>query len=195
MLRQMAQTVVKKRKTSWSRLLVELLLIVAIVLGVRMWFQRDMPSGPAPDFQAVTMDGKLVNLQDYRGEPLLLHFWASWCDFCQFSEKSITGISQDWSVLSVAYQSGDKAEVSEYIKSHGLEGWTTIPDEDGRLAELFGVSAVPASYVIDGKGNIRIKEVGLTTGWGLRVRLWYAKNVDSLGGLFGFPSAVAGDNK
>lgn len=192
----MSQTVLKKRKRSWLRLLVELLVILAIVLGVRFWFQRDLPSGPAPSFQAVLMDGKVINLEDYRGEPLLLHFWASWCQFCKVSEDSITSIQKDWEVLSVAFQSGSKQEVGEYLQERGLESWKVIPDQDGRLAELFGVSAVPASYIIDGKGDIRIKEIGLTTGWGLRARLWYAKNIDSLSAFLGLDHIKAFvDNK
>ena len=182
---------VKKRKRSWMRLLFEVLLILAIVFGVRMWFQKDLPSGPAPDFQAVLIDGKLVNIKDYRGEPLLLHFWASWCKFCKLSESSITSIDENWQVLSVAFQSGDKAAVSQHMKERNIESWAVVPDQDGRLAELFGVSAVPASYIIDGKGEIRVKEVGITTTWGLRARLWYAKNFDSLFDLLGISDAQA----
>ncbi len=187
----MSQAVVKKRKRSWLRILAEVMLIVAIVLGVRMWFQRDLPSGPAPDFQAVLMDGKLVNIKDYRGEPLLLHFWASWCKFCKLAENSITSIDKDWQVLSVAFQSGNADEVSKHMAERNIESWAVVPDQDGRLAELFGVSAVPASYVIDGKGDIRVKEVGITTTWGLRARLWYAKNFDSFTEMLGISNAQA----
>ena len=174
----MSQTVLKKRKRSWLRLLVEIIIIIAIVMSVRYWFQRDLPSGKAPEFQAVLMDGKLVNLKDYRGEPVLLTFWATWCKFCTMSEESITELNKDWQVLTVAYQSGTKADVAKHIKDRKLDSWAVIPDQDGRLAELFNVSAVPASYIIDGKGNIRIKEVGITTGWGLKARLWYADNIE-----------------
>jgi len=191
----MSQPVVKKRKRTWLRLILEVLLILSIVFGVRLWFQRDLPSGPAPDFQAVLMDGKLVNIKDYRGEPLLLHFWASWCKFCKLSESSITNIDKDWQVLSVAFQSGDKEAVSQHMIKRSIESWTVIPDQDGRLAELFGVRAVPASYIIDGKGEIRVKEVGVTTAWGLRVRLWYAKNFESFADMLGIAPARAAYTK
>lgn len=181
----------KKRKRSWLRLTLEIVLILSIVFGVRLWFQRDLPSGQAPDFQAVLMDGKLVNIKDYRGEPLLLHFWASWCKFCKLSENSITNIDKDWQVLSVAFQSGDKDAVSQHMKQRNIESWAVVSDQDGRLAELFGVRAVPASYIIDGKGEIRVKEVGITTTWGLRVRLWYAKNFDSFADLLGIAPVQA----
>jgi len=189
----MSQPVVKKRKRSLMRLTFEVILILTIVFGIRAWFQRDLPSGLAPNFQAALIDGKLVNIKDYRGEPLLLHFWASWCKFCKLSESGITSIDKDWQVLSVAFQSGDKESVSQHMKERSIESWKVVPDQDGRLAELFGVKAVPASYVIDGKGEIRVKEVGVTTTWGLRARLWYAKNFDSVVDMLGI-SAVQADS-
>ena len=47
-------------------------------------------------------------------------------------------------------------------------------DEDGKLATQFGVHGVPTSYILDAKGKIRFREVGLTSSWGLRLRLWLA---------------------
>jgi len=184
----MSQAVTKKRRRSWLRLFIELLVILAIIFAARAWLQKDLPSGPAPTFQAVLMDGKVVNLQDYRGEPFLLHFWASWCGFCKVAEGGISSVAKDWKVLSVAYQSGDKQAVQAYLDERGLNTWSVVSDPDGRLAEQFGVSAVPASYIIDGKGNIRVKEIGLTSSWGLRARLWYAKHIDNIMASVGLSS-------
>ncbi len=165
-----------KKKRRWLRVFFEILAIVAIVFAIRAWQQKDMVSGVAPSFQSVMLNGQTVNLEDYNGKPLLLHFWASWCPFCKFEESSLTSIQKDWSVLTVAYQSGDKSEVIKHMKTQSIESWPTIVDQDSRLAELFGVQGVPTSYIIDGNGNIRFTEVGLTSGWGLRARLWWADN-------------------
>ncbi len=164
----------KKKKRRWLKLLIEAMVIVAIILAIRGWQQKDLITGPAPAFQSVMIDGKTVNLIDYHGKPFLLHFWASWCAFCKFEESSITSIQKDWSVLTVAFQSGDKSEVVNHMQERKIEVWPTIVDQDSRLAELFGVKGVPTSYIIDGNGNIRFTEVGLTSGWGLRARLWWA---------------------
>ncbi len=165
-----------KKKYRWLRLLFEILIIVAIVFAIRAWQQKDTVSGVAPSFQSVMLDGKTISLEDYNGKPLLLHFWASWCPFCKFEESSINDIQKDWPVLTVAYQSGDKSDVIKHMKQRSIEAWPTIVDQDSRLADLFGVKGVPTSYVIDGNGNIRFTEVGLTSGWGLRLRLWWAEN-------------------
>jgi len=163
-----------KKKRRWLRLLIEALIIIAIIFAIRGWQQKDLVTGIAPTFQSVMLDGKTVNLIDYNGKPLLLHFWASWCPFCKFEESSINSIQKDWSVLTVAFQSGDKTEVVKHMKERQIDSWPTIVDQDSRLAELFGVKGVPTSYIIDGNGNIRFTEVGLTSGWGLRARLWWA---------------------
>ena len=163
-----------KKKGRWIIILLEVLLIIAIVFGIRAWQQKDLVSGEAPSFQSVMLDGQTVNLEDYRGKPFILHFWASWCPFCKFEEEGMTKIQKDWPMLSVAYQSGDKIEVSKHMQERGIDTWPTIVDKDNRLGDLFGVKGVPTSYIIDGKGNIRFTEVGLTSGWGLRARLWWA---------------------
>lgn len=165
------------KKRRWLRLLLEVLVIVALVFAIRAWQQKDTVSGISPNFQAVTLDGKMISLEDYQGKPLLLHFWASWCPFCKFEQSSLSAIKDDWQVLTVAYQSGEKADVEKYMKEHNIESWPTIVDTDSHLADLFGVKGVPTTYIIDGDGNIRFTEVGLTSGWGLRARLWWANTM------------------
>ena len=164
----------KKKKTKWFRYLIDFLIIVMLIIAFRSWQQRSMVSGIAPEIQGVLMDGTITELKKYRGKPVLLHFWATWCPFCKLEEGSITGIAEDWPVLTIAYQSGDKAEIEEYLKKQGLESWAVISDPDSRLAELYGVTGVPTSFIIDANGNIRFREVGITSAWGLRARLWYA---------------------
>ncbi len=166
------KTPVKKRR--WLRFIIELLVIVAIVFAIRAWQQKDMVSGVAPEFQSVMLDGKVVSLKNYQGKPLLLHFWASWCPFCKFEESSISGIKDDWQVLTIAYQSGSKADIEKHMKQRNISDWPTVADPDSHLADLFGVTGVPTTIILDGDGNIRFTEVGVSSNWGLRARLWWA---------------------
>jgi thiol-disulfide isomerase/thioredoxin len=168
-----------EKKRRWLRLLVELLIIVALVFAIRAWQQKDMVTGVAPNFQSVMLDGKLVSLEDYRGKPLLLHFWASWCPFCKFEESGVSKIMDDWQVLTVAYQSGSKAEIEKHMKERKIADWPTVSDPDSYLADLFGVKGVPTTLILDGEGNIRFTEVGVTSAWGLRARLWWADTFKS----------------
>lgn len=165
----------KKKKRAWFTYLFEILLVVGIIFGVRAWQQKDLTVGEAPSFQSVLLNGETVNLEDYRGKPFVLHFWASWCPFCKIEEGSMTEVMEDWPILTVAYQSGDKKVVEKHMKERGIEAWPTIVDKDNRLGDLFGVTGVPTSYIIDGNGNIRFAEVGLTSGWGFKARLWWVE--------------------
>jgi len=154
--------------------LIQAVIFLCLYFVFRTWMQREMVSGPAPDTTAIALSGESISLRQYRGEPMLLHFWSSWCKICKFEQGAIAAIDKDWPVLTVAMQSGDKEEVAIFLKDHDLE-WQTLVDESGGLAKRFGVAGVPASFVIDGEGQIRFKEMGYTTSWGLRFRLWLVK--------------------
>ncbi|MCG5514455.1 protein disulfide oxidoreductase [Ectothiorhodospira shaposhnikovii] len=162
------------RARRWRRLAIELLIVLLIFLALKAWLQRDMISGEAPDFQARLLDGTPVSLADYQGAPVLVHFWATWCGICRLEQGSIESISRSWPVLTVAMQSGDADTLAAYMAEHGYTQ-AVIADEDGALAARFGVGAVPASFVLDAEGNVRFRERGFTTGWGLRARLWVAR--------------------
>jgi len=157
----------------WVKFALEIAIIIAIIFAVRSWQQRNLVEGIAPSFQSILLDGKTINLEDFNGKPLLLHFWADWCPFCKLEEGSISRIKNDWPVLTIAYQSGGEKNVAKHMKERNIQSWPTIVDQNGQLADLFGVTVVPTSIILDGEKNIRFSEVGLTSEWGLRLRLWW----------------------
>jgi len=53
--------------------------------------------------------------------------------------------------------------------------YPVIIDEDGILAKQYGVRGVPASFIVNPEGIIAFTEIGYTTNWGLRIRLWLAQ--------------------
>ncbi len=163
------------RRRRWLILLLEALVLILAIVGIRAWTQRDLATGQAPAFESQTLGGTPVSLADYRGEPLLVHFWATWCRVCRLEQDTIQAISRDWPVLTVALSSGDAASVGRYLSERQLS-WTTIVDEHGELARLFGVRGVPTSFILGPDGEIRFREVGFTTNWGLRARLWFARH-------------------
>ena len=135
--------------------------------------QRNLIDGPVPEIQGTLLDGQPVQYQTFQGKPLLLHFWATWCRVCKLEQDSINAISKDHNVLTIAMSSGNDKEVKSFLEQNGLN-FPVIVDEDGAIAKQFGVSGVPTSFIIDPNGNITFTEVGYTTNWGLRLRLWMA---------------------
>lgn len=161
-------------RKAWVQNLVWALLLVAIFFSVRAWQQQAMPKGEAPAIAStITVSGKPINLSDYRGRPLMLYFWATWCKICKFEQGSIRSISQDYPVLSVALQSGSATQVADYMKQHELN-LPTIVDQFGEVASRYGVKGTPTAFFIDANGNIRSVEVGYTSEPGMRLRLWLA---------------------
>ncbi len=157
----------------WFRYLLEVLIILVLFAALRAWQTRDVVAGPAPVFDAVLLDGAQVSLAQYRGRPLLLHFWASWCPVCRLEQDSIGNIARDHAVLTVSIDDMAPGELRAWMTEQGLD-YPVVPDPSGRLSARYGVRGVPTSIVIDAEGRIRFTEVGYTTEAGLRLRLWWA---------------------
>jgi len=156
------------------KLILEIMLFIAIFSALKMYMQRDLISGTPPLLEGTLLNGQTVNLQSYQGRPLLLHFWATWCKVCKLEEDSISDISESHQVLTIAMQSGNGMEIESYLKEHKLS-FPVLVDEDGAISNRFRVKGVPTSFILDSNGEIQYTEVGYTTGWGLRYRLWMAQ--------------------
>lgn len=159
-----------------------LLTVVLVYAGLHLWQTRHLPGGPAPAFSAPLVSRQTVNnidLEQWRathsGRAVALHFWAEWCPICRMEEGSISGLQQDWPVLTIAMRSGEAAQVARVLKQRQLP-WLTAVDTDGSLSARYGLQAVPAFIVLDPRGNIRHASVGYTTGIGMRLRLWLAQH-------------------
>lgn len=157
--------------SKWGRRLLELLVFLGLFLAVRAYLLRGTVEGPAPAIAAVELDGRPVSLQALHGKPVLLHFWATWCPICNLELGSIEALSRDYTVVTVAMQSGDADKVRAFMKEKGVD-FPVIVDADGRIARRYGVRGVPASFFIDPSGRIRTAEIGYTSEWGMRLRLW-----------------------
>ena len=163
----------RPKRRGWLNWLRDILILLLLLAAFQWWQTRDLTGAPAPPLSGLLTDGRSVDLRDYRGQPVLVHFWAEWCPICRAEEGSLDALARDYPVLTVATQSGDAAAVAEYLRRQGLS-FKTLVDESGKLAGRWGIRGVPSSYVIDAEGRIGAASVGYTTGIGLRLRLWWA---------------------
>jgi peroxiredoxin len=164
----------KPYPAKWRGYAVNVLLFVVVIAGVRAWQQRDMASGKAPALQGTTLTGHSYTLPTHPEQPVLVHFWATWCSICRTEQGSIAAIAHDNpDVITIAMQSGTPGEVSRYMGEQGIS-FPVVSDTDGSISNAWGVHAVPASFIIAPDGKISFVEVGYTTGIGLRLRLWLA---------------------
>jgi thiol-disulfide isomerase/thioredoxin len=117
----------------------------------------------------VLLDQSPFDIQQLKGQPFLLHFWASWCPVCRLEEGSIDALAKDYPVITVASWSDD---VASYMEENKLS-FPVLSDPDGDLAAVYGIKGVPASFFVDAQGRIQFVEIGYTSEIGFRLRLWW----------------------
>lgn len=162
-----------KKKKKITQFIAEIILIIVLFLGIRMYLQKDMVVGDAPHFTATTLQEEVLDISNLEIEkPMLIHFWASWCGICRTEHGGIEKLSKDYPVYTIAMLSGNKQEVSDFIEKNNWKT-KTIVDEDKSLSNLYGVKAVPANFIIDKHGKIRFRSRGFTSEWVLGLQLWW----------------------
>ncbi len=122
---------------------------------------------PAPDFQLPALDGRGdVKLSDFRGRPVILNFWASWCNPCRQEFPLLKHAIRDHradrlAVVGVTYQ--DIASDSRSFVKQRDATWPQGVDQNGAVAKAFGVRAIPQSFFIRPDGTIAARVFGITT--------------------------------
>jgi thiol-disulfide isomerase/thioredoxin len=117
---------------------------------------------PAPDFNLLSLKGEHVTLASIRGKVAIVNFWATWCGPCiaelphfqEFADQ----MRRDPGVVVLAVTTDEnRALVEPFIKSKGYT-FTVLYDEGLRAA--LGVRGIPATFVIDPKGILRLRMIG-----------------------------------
>lgn len=162
------------KKPRWKRWLIDVVVVLLIIMGVRWWQQRGLPEGEAPPLAGASLTGQALGLSNE--EPTMVHFWATWCGVCKMMDESVADVAQDYRVVTVATQSGTPNAVREWMQEHELwndePAFDTIADPRGRLAQAWKVTAFPTTFFIGTDGEIQHVEVGFTSEPGLRARMW-----------------------
>lgn len=120
--------------------------------------------GTAPDFALSELNGEIIRLSQFRGQPVLLSIGASWCPDCRVEAPLLEELHQSHPELVVLLV--DAKEEPDVVQRFVDEFHLTHPvllDRDGKVMELYEVFAIPTELFIDEEGIIRAKIIESVT--------------------------------
>ena len=152
-------------KSKIKEILKTLTLMLIIAFGISQYQQRSMVEGAAPTLSGI----------DYSEKATLVYFWGSWCSICKTTSPFVSSLTTDthYQVISVALSSGTDNEIESYLRKHNYE-FQVINDDSGDISESWGVAVTPSIFIIDTQGKISYTSTGMTSLWGMKLRLWLA---------------------
>lgn len=139
--------------------------VFALILGLAGCYDSSRPTrigSAAPDFVVQDSDRK-VSLHDFKGQVVVLNFWATWCAPCVEEMPSLVEMAQkvkDKGVTVVGVSIDvDGNAYHNFIKQHGVD-FLTVRDPDQKSSSLYGTTGWPETFIIDRQGVLRRKFVG-----------------------------------
>lgn len=144
--------------------------LLALVLG--MLFLPGITAravdGAAPDFTLQSRDGEAVSLSQFRGQVVMVNFWATWCGPCREEMPHLEALHQRYSALGFTLL-GVNVEENSSDAAAWLEetpvSFSVLYDPENRVSELYDVIAMPSTVIVDRQGNVRFLHHGYQAGY------------------------------
>ena len=120
---------------------------------------------PAPEYRVSTLDGDSVRLSEFRGDPVLLNFWATWCAPCRHETPFLQSIHERFrdrglQVVGVSMDSpGSMEDIRDFLDEMGVT-YEILHDARQRGMDRCSLMGLPATFVLDEEGRIRFARIG-----------------------------------
>jgi peroxiredoxin len=117
---------------------------------------------PAAQFQLPDLDGNIHRLQDYRGKPVIINFWASWCPPCR---KELPSMNRAWKkikgeVAMIAINVGEDEEtIKRFMQDYPID-FQVLLDKNVSSMQMWPINGLPTTFVVSPDGNIHYQAVG-----------------------------------
>ena len=125
-------------------------------------------SAPAPSFQLSGRGGKTINLSQFKGQVVMINFWATWCGPCRQEMPLLEDIYKKYKPMGFTL-----VGVNVEPDAKGAEAWlskqkpVSFPiafDTDSKVSKMYKVAGMPSTVFVDRKGNIRVMHKGYKPG-------------------------------
>jgi peroxiredoxin len=154
-------------------------LILALLITVTPLASALTDSGPAANFTLKSASGENIRLSEYRGQVVLINFWASWCGPCRQEMPHLESIYRKFEPLGFTVF-GVNVEQDRRMADKVLRdipvSFPILFDNENQVSELYGVDAMPATILVDRDGKIRHMHRGYKPGYEQE----YAKQIKAL---------------
>ncbi len=149
--------------------------------GAEVEIKRDLSAevapkvgAQAPDFTLKDLNGQEVTLSNFRGQPVLINFWATWCPPCRlekpFLERAYEKYKEEGFVILAVNMRESEATVQAFVEQSGTT-FTILLDKSGMVVSLYRVYAAPTSFFVDKEGIIIDRYMGPLTEQAIEKRL------------------------
>jgi peroxiredoxin len=122
----------------------------------------------APNFVLANLEGEAVRLTDFRGQPVIVNFWATWCPPCRIEMPDLQAAYERYDGEDLAILALNQSEPAILVRDYFYEemGLTFTPliDEVGLVSDRYGIFSFPTSLFLDETGTIFAVHRGLMTG-------------------------------
>jgi peroxiredoxin len=147
----------------FRRPLVVSIIVLAVLTGCTRSDERSAASGTAPNFKLQDVNGRSVQLSDYQGKPVVLDFWATWCQPCRDSIPGMAKLQKDYAdkglvILAISLDGGAVEDVRSFQKEQGMNYTVLMGTEE--VASQYSVRTIPMMVVLDRTGKIQKRFIG-----------------------------------
>jgi thiol-disulfide isomerase/thioredoxin len=167
----MAERTDNKKSRSWWQWP---LLLIALA-GVYLWQTRDLlDTGNQVSTTALPLlAGGSAPIVEGQGKPTLVYFFAPWCQICSLSIGNLDDLdAEQINIKKVAMDYASLENVWEFVKEHDVQGEILLGHEG--LKQQFRVYGYPTYYILDKDGKVLARDMGYSSGLGLKLRQWLA---------------------